>query len=426
MLKHPVSILAVDDEETLLHTLERIVKAQGYFVNTASDGRAAINILETLPFDVVLLDVMMPEVGGIEVLKYIKDHHLETEVIMVTAVQDVKTAVECMSLGAFYYITKPYVVSDLMALVERASERKRLMTQNRALKRQIAHLALPSGMVGTTRAVAEMLDLALRVAPTDDPVLIQGATGTGKEVVANFVHVNSRRSELPFVTINFSSHAEELLEKELFGFEKGVMEGESSSRQGLLEVANGGSILLDQVSEMPLALQPKILLFLQTGEFRRVGGNRVLRSDVRVIASTTSDLQREVDAHRFLDELLLRLNTVTLSVPTLRDRKGDIPVLVEQFLKDIAGSKQPKKLTAEALEELLRYEWPGNVRELENIIYRAAILADGEKIDAHHLNVVHRLGVAPKRARVSHKVKARPKRPQLRRQHRRRKPKSRR
>lgn len=390
MQKLPISVLAVDDEETLLHTLTHLLQQHGYYVDTAEDGRVAINILQTLPFDIVLLDFMMPNVTGLEVLKFIKAQHLDTEVIMLTAVQDVHIAVECMSLGAFYYITKPYVATDLLALIERALERKKLLFQNRALKRQIAHLALPASMAGSSKKLLEMLELALRAAPTDSPVLIHGASGTGKEVVANFVHMNSLRNEMPFLALNSSSHAEEPLERELFGYEKDAFPDAGIARQGLLEMANGGTILLDQISEMPLTLQPKLLRFLQTGEFCRVGGTKVLKSDIRIIAATAKDLRHEVRAGRFLEELLLRLNPIALDVPNLRERKQDISVLVEQFLKDQAGSKQPKRLDADALEMLLAYDWPANVRELENVIQRAAILTDGEVIGVEHLAIPHR------------------------------------
>jgi DNA-binding NtrC family response regulator len=409
MTKQPIAVLAVDDEETLLHTLTRILQQNGFYVNTAEDGRVAMSMLETLPFDIVLLDVMMPNATGIDVLKFIKDQHLDAEVIMVTAVQDVHTAVECMSLGAFYYITKPYIAAELLALIERAWERKRLLNQNRALKRQIAHLALPASMGGSNKKLLEMLDLALRAAPTDSPVLIHGASGTGKEVVANFVHINSLRNEMPFLALDSSSHAEIPLERELFGYEKDAFADAGKGRQGLLEMANGGTLLLDQVGDMPLTLQPRLLRFLQTGEFCRVGGSKVLKSDVRIISATTRDLQREVAAGRFLEELLLRLNQIALDVPSLRDRKQDIPVLVEQFLKDQAGTRQPKQLDEKALEVLMAYDWPGNVRELENVIQRAAILSDGDMIGVEHLAIDHRSRVQRKARTPQRRPKARTK-----------------
>jgi DNA-binding NtrC family response regulator len=375
-----ISILAVDDEETLLHSLKRLLELEHYYVNTAPDGRVAINMLQTLPFDVVLLDIMMPNLGGLDVLKFIKDQHLDSEVIMLTAVHEIKTAVECMKLGAYYYITKPYNADDLLALIERAIERKRLVIQNKGLKRQIALRALPSSIVGENKSFHKMLDLAFRVASTDSTVLIQGASGTGKELIANLIHANSTRKEHAFLPINCASIPESLLESELFGHEKGAFTDATNSKQGLVEIAEGGTLFLDEVAEMPLSIQPKLLRFLQTGEFRRVGGNKNLRSDVRLVSATNRDLRQEAVERRFREDLLFRLNVITLQVPALRDRKDDIPLLIDRFLRSHAGTKQPKRVEKRALEVLMKYDWPGNVRELENVIERAAVLSQDDVI----------------------------------------------
>jgi DNA-binding NtrC family response regulator len=380
MSTFPISILAVDDEEVNLELLKRVLRHEGYYVDTAPDGLAAINMLRTLPFDVVLLDIMMPQVDGIEVLKYIKAQYLDAEVIMLTGVQDVKIAVECMKLGAFYYITKPYLASDLLALIDRALERKRLVRHNTALKTELARRALSENIVGQDRALLEMLDLASRAAPTDSTVLIQGASGTGKELVASFLHNNSLRKEQPFLALNCSSIPETLLESELFGHEKGAFTDATASKQGLVEIANGGTLFLDEIGEMPLTVQPKVLRFLQTGEFRRVGGNKNLKSDVRIISASNRDLRQEAAAKRFREDLLFRINVITLELPSLRERKDDIPLLVEHFLKSRAGNKKPKRLDEKALEMLMQYDWPGNIRELENVIERAAVLSLDEMI----------------------------------------------
>ena len=389
MEKPPISILAVDDEESLLHLLTHVLERQGYYVDTAPDGRTAITMLQTLPFDLVFLDVMMPDVGGVEVLKFIKDQHLDTEVIMLTAVHDVKTAVECMSLGAYYYITKPYTPADLVGLVERALERKRLVIQNKAFRRQIAYRALPSSMVSVNKALLEMLDVAMRSAPTESPVLIQGATGTGKEVVANFIHANSLRKEQPFLVLSCASIPDKLLESELFGHEKGAIQNAADPKQGLLEIAHGGTLFLDEVGELPLKAQPKLQRFLQTGTFSRIGGTKTLKSDVRIVSATAKDLEREARANRFREDLLLQLNVINLRIPALKDRKEDIPLLVDQFLIDHAGSKQPKRLDEHALEALMNYGWPGNVRELENVVRRAAVLSEGDVISMNHIALPH-------------------------------------
>jgi DNA-binding NtrC family response regulator len=390
MEKSAISILAVDDEETLLRLLTHVLEKQGYYVDTAPDGRTAINMLQTLPFDLAFLDVMMPDVGGVEVLKFIKEQHLDTEVIMLTAVHDVKVAVECMSIGAYYYVTKPYTPTDLVGLVERALERKRLVVQNKAFRRQIAYRALPSSMVTENKALLEMLDTAMRAAPTESPVLIEGAPGTGKEVLANYIHANSLRKDQPFLVLNCASIPEKLLESELFGHEKGTLHGDATPKQGLLEIANGGTFFLDEIGELPLKSQPQLLRFLQTGEFSRIGGSKTLRSDARIIAATTKNLEREAGAGKFREDLLLQLKTNFLRLPALKDRKEDIPLLVDQFLLDHAGSKQPKKLDVKALESLMSYDWPGNVRELENVVRRAAALSDGTTITKDQIALHHR------------------------------------
>jgi DNA-binding NtrC family response regulator len=385
MAKLSASILAVDDEDVNLELLKRILPRQGYYVDTANDGAAAINMLQSLPFDLVLLDIMMPNVDGIQVLKYVKEQNLDTEVIMLTAVHDVKIAVECMDLGAFYYIPKPYHVSDLLGLVERALERKRLVTHNKALKSELARRAPSADIRSQNKRFLDVLDRAERVAPTDTAVLIQGAIGTGKEMIADFLYNNSLRKEQPFLALNCSSTPGEMLDSELFGHEKGSSEADSGVKQGLVEIANGGTLFLDEVGEMPLSLQPKLLRFLETREYLRSGGQKTLKSDVRVISATNRDLKQEVAAKRFREDLLLHLNIVTLDLPLLRDRKDDIPLLVDHFLKVYAGNKEPKHLDEKAIEVLMKYDWPGNIRELANIVERVAVLSRGTTIHAEDL-----------------------------------------
>jgi two-component system response regulator AtoC len=387
MAKLSASILAVDDEDVNLELLKRVLPRQGYYVDTASDGAAAITMLQTLPFDLILLDIMMPNVDGIEVLKFVKEQDLDSEVIMLTAVQDVKTAVECMNLGAFYYIPKPYHVSDLLGLIERALERKRLVTHNKALKSELARRVLSANIKSQNKRFLEVLDMASRAAPTDSAVLIQGAIGTGKEMMADFLYNSSMRKEQPFLALNCSSTPEELLESELFGQEKGGSKVETGVKQGLVEIANGGTLFLDEIGEMPLALQAKLLRFLETREYLRADGKKILKSDVRLISATNRDLRQEVGAKRFREDLLLHINIVTLELPMLRDRKDDIPLLAEHFLKVHAGNKEPKHLDERATEILMMYDWPGNIRELENIVERAVVLSRGTTIHAADLAV---------------------------------------
>jgi two-component system, NtrC family, response regulator AtoC len=378
--KVPTSILAVDDEAPLLQAVKGVLEQEGYLVQTAQDGVTAINCIQSSPFDVVLLDVKMPRVDGIEVLRFIKEHYLDTQVIMLTGISDVRTAVECMQVGAFHYITKPYSIEELLAIVDRALERKKLVQQNKAMKSELERHTLSSQIVSQSKAFLDILNLAARIAPTDSTVLIQGASGTGKELIANFLHMNSARKSFPMMALNCSSIPESLIESEIFGHEKGAFTDATSAKEGLVEIAHDGTLFLDEIGEISMMIQPKLLRFLQTGEFRRVGGNKNLRSDVRIISATNKDLLQEVGAGRFREDLLYRLNVITLNLPSLRERKEDIPILVEHFLKKHFRTKGTKRLDEKALELLMKYDWPGNVRELENVIERAAILSRDEVI----------------------------------------------
>jgi len=378
--KVPTTILAVDDEAPLLNALKEFLEEEGFAVQTAQDGVAAINCIQSAPFDVVLLDLKMPRVDGIEVLRFIKEHYLDTQVIMLTGVSDVRTAVECMQVGAFHYVTKPYAVEELLAIIGRALERKKLVLQNKAMRSELERHTLSSQIVSQSKAFLDILNLAARIAPTDSTVLIQGASGTGKELIANFLHTNSARKGFPMMALNCSSIPETLIESEIFGHEKGAFTDASSTKEGLVEIAHDGTLFLDEIGEISMMIQPKLLRFLQTGEYRRVGGNKNLKSDVRIISATNKDLLQEVGAGRFREDLLYRLNVITLNLPSLRERKEDIPILVEHFLKKHFRTKGSKRLDEKALELLMKYDWPGNVRELENVIERAAILSRDEVI----------------------------------------------
>lgn len=380
MARPSISLLAVDDEENFLEILRTLLSSQEYHVDTANDGVAAINKLQTKAYDLVLLDIKMPRVDGIEVLKFIKDHYLDTQVIMLTGVADIKLAVECMQLGAYTYLTKPHSAEELLTIIDRAVERKRLMVENKALKTELARHALSSELVGTSKAFLEVIQLCMKVAPTDSAVLIQGPSGTGKELIASFLHKNSLRNNQPFIALNYASIPETLIESELFGHEKGAFTDAIATKQGLVEIANGGTLFLDEVGEISLMMQPKLLRFLQTGEYRRVGGNKNLHADVRIISATNKDLRTEVAAGRFREDLLYRLNVITLHLPPLRDRKEDIPLLVDHFLKKRIRGKEAIRIDPKALELLTKYDWPGNVRELENVIERAAILCHNNVI----------------------------------------------
>ena len=374
------TVLIVDDEESFLHLVQSVLVDEGFAVETATDGSAAINLIQNSSFDLILLDIKMPRVDGVEVLRFVKDNFIDTPVIMVTGVNDIKIAVECMKLGAYSYVTKPYSLDELRAVINRALERTRLVSENKALRTELSRHSVSANIIGTSRAFIDVFKVANKVAPTASTVLIEGASGTGKELVASFLHQTSLRKDLPFVALNCASIPDTLIESELFGHEKGAFTDAIASKQGIVEIANHGTLFLDEVGEISLMVQPKLLRFLQTGEFRRVGSNTTLRSDVRVISATNKDLRQEVANSRFREDLLYRLNVITLKLPVLRDRKEDIPLLVDYFLKHKVRSKEPTRIDPNALEMLTKYAWPGNVRELENVIERAAILCQDNLI----------------------------------------------
>lgn len=374
MKNESISILAVDDEESFLQVIHTLLTQENYKVETAKDGVAAINILQQRTFDLVLLDIKLPRVDGMEVLKFIREHSYDTQVIMLTGVNDIKIAVECMQLGAYNYITKPYAGDELLAVIERAVERKRLSLENKVLKSELARHAIANDIVGESKPMLELLNIAAKVAPTNSAVLIQGGSGTGKELIASFLYKNSTRKEQQFVALNCASIPDNLLESELFGHEKGAFTDAHVLKQGLAEIANGGTLFLDEIGEISLMIQPKLLRFLQTGEYRRVGGNKNLKSDVRVISATNKNLQDEVSREKFREDLLYRINVITLSVPLLCEHTEDIPLLVDYFLKNRVRPRELKMIEPKAIELLMKYDWPGNVRELENVIERASIL----------------------------------------------------
>jgi len=380
MPKEAISILAVDDEQSFLQVVQLLLEEEGYKLETAVDGVAAINILQQKNFDLVLLDIKLPRVDGIEVLKFVRENSFDTQVIMLTGVHDIKIAVECMQLGAYNYVTKPYSSDELLATIERAVERKRLSIENKVLKTELARHIYAGNIIGESKPMLELLNIAAKVAPTDSAVLIQGASGTGKELVANFVHKNSLRQDQQFVALNCASIPENLLESELFGHEKGAFTDAHQMKQGIVEIANGGTLFLDEIGEISISLQPKLLRFLQTGEFRRVGGNKNLRSDVRIISATNKKLTDAVADGKFREDLMYRINVITLSVPPLCERANDIPLLVDYFLKNRVRPRGLIMIEPKALELLIKYEWPGNVRELENVIERASILCKDKLI----------------------------------------------
>lgn len=389
--KQTARILVADDESDFRTMLHSILTGEGHTVTAVGDGSAAINAMQEQPFDLALLDVRMPRVDGIEVLNYIKQQYVDTQVIMITGVNDVRMAVECMKNGAFYYVTKPYSIDELFSLVERALEQKTLVIENKVMKSEISRLAHSSHLIGQSNEFVNVLELASKVAPTDSIVLIEGASGTGKELFANFIHRNSPRVDQPFVALNCASIPDTLIESELFGHERGAFTDAQVMRQGLVEIANGGTLFLDEIGEVSQILQPKLLRFIQTGEFRRVGGNKTMKSDVRIISATNKNLVDEVKAGKFREDLLYRLNVITLRLPPLARRKDDIAELVESILLRKNKANQNRKIHPDALKALMEYDWPGNIRELENVLERAMILCEDEMIRPKDLALPQRM-----------------------------------
>ena len=380
------NLLIVDDEEPLRVLLEsELSESEEFSVDVAADGGEAINKIQAKVYDVVLLDIRMPRVNGIEVLKFVQEYSPTTQVIILTNYADIKTAIETIKMGAYDFLAKPYDIDELFNTIHRAIERKQLFIDNKLMKSELTRKAGTSELIGKAPVLLKLIQSATRFAESDSFVLVQGASGTGKELIASLIHRRSPRNNRPFVAVNCASIPDTLLESELFGHEKGAFTNAVATKQGLVEVANGGTLFLDEVGDISPAIQPKLLRFLETGEFRRVGGTNLLTVDVRVVSATNKDLREEMRAGRFREDLLYRLNVITLQVPLLRDRKEDLPVLAEYFLQRKAKTKNVKKLSPSAMRMLVEYEWPGNVRELEHAIEGAVLLSTGETIEVNDL-----------------------------------------
>ncbi|MCZ7625127.1 MAG: sigma-54 dependent transcriptional regulator [Candidatus Methylomirabilis sp.] len=389
--------LVVDDERPIRLLMEMELPRAGYMVTCAANGEEA---LEQLRARGVRRRPPRPQDArdrGMEALRRIRDSGSAAEVVILTGHPDVDSAIQAMKLGAYDYLTKPFKLAELEEVLGRAAERKRLRTENTALRRMVAQREPAPIMVGHSSAMASLLATVRRIAPSEASVLIQGESGTGKSLVAKAIHMASRRANGPFLIINCSGFQDPLLESELFGHEKGAFTGAVSVKMGLFEVAGGGTLLLDEVGEMSPAMQAKLLQVLDTKELRRVGGTRVHRVEVRIIAATNKDLTHEVRTGRFREDLYYRLNVVGLTLPSLRERKEDIPLLVEHFLQQfrVTGQKA-KAISNEAIDALAEYPWPGNVRELANTIERLQILTPGDVIGPEDLppNIRFPSGVA--------------------------------
>ncbi|MFB3855396.1 MAG: sigma-54-dependent transcriptional regulator [Vicinamibacterales bacterium] len=379
------SILVVDDEEIVREILDTLLSREGYEVTLAETGVAALEIARRRPFDAAVVDVMLPETNGLEVLDELKKLDEEMAVVMITAFASVDTAVAAMKLGALDYITKPFKNDEVLVVLRNAMERRRLVAENRALKQNLQERYLKFGnIIGRSQRMRQVFDLIIQAAPSRSTILIQGESGTGKELVARAIHSNSPRADRAFITVNSGNLPPDLLESNLFGHVKGAFTGAVYPKKGLFELADKGSIFFDEISNIPLETQPKLLRVMQEREFMRLGGVETIKVDTRIIAATNVDLRSMMEEGRFREDLYYRLHVITVALPPLRERKEDIPLLVQHFLRKYGEENQKKdlELTPEALDMLLDYDWPGNVRELENAIERAVVLTTGPRIDA--------------------------------------------
>ncbi|HKG92199.1 MAG TPA: sigma-54 dependent transcriptional regulator [Gemmatimonadaceae bacterium] len=379
------TVLVIDDESGILDSLRILLKNEGFTVHTAHGGRAGLEQLASLSPDIVLTDVRMPNVTGVEILSAARQKDPDTPVILMTAQATLQSAMQAVNEGAFYYIQKPFRNDEMVAILKRAAEHRNLRVENKSLKQEIKRRDrnISSRPIGTSKEWLEVLRLAETVAPTDSTVLIQGESGTGKEVIARYIHDLSRRSDASFLSINCGALPESLLESELFGHVKGSFTGAVKDKQGLFTAAGRGTFFLDEIGETTPATQVKLLRVLQQREIIPVGGTEAQPIETRILAATNRDLEEEIKRGHFRSDLFYRLNVIALHLPPLRLRRDDIPLLAESFLARTGEQRGdgPKRLTPAALEVLQEYAWPGNVRELENAIERAVILTNGDTID---------------------------------------------
>lgn len=376
------TILVVDDKTSMRKVLRQTLEGDQRAILEAEDGEKALETIKSKHVDVVITDIKMPKLDGMNLLKMIKELDTEIVVIIMTAYGTIETAVEAMKLGAYDYVTKPFSTEQVKITVEKAIERQKLVYENKYLREKLNDQYNYKRIVGNSPAMQPVYELIEKVAPTDTAVLIRGESGTGKELVAHAIHFNSRRKEKPFIKVNCAVLAEGVLESELFGHEKGSFTGAAGKRIGRFELANGGSIFLDEIGDISLATQVKLLRVLQEKEFERVGGTESIKADVRVIAATNKNLEEAIKKGQFREDLFFRLNVVPIQVPPLRERREDVDRLSSHFLGrySLEANKKIAKIDKKAQDLLTRYNWPGNVRELENAMQRAVVLADSDTI----------------------------------------------
>ena len=380
-------ILVVDDELIVCESCQRILEEEGYEVEIALSGQEAFVKMKESPFEIVITDLKMPAIDGMDVLKHVRKEYPETIVIMITGFSTVETAVEAMKLGAFDYIPKPFTPDEVSVVVKKAVEKRSLQIENIYLRQELQEKYGFHNIVGKSKKMQEIYRVIVKVAPTESTVLIYGQSGTGKELIARAIHFNSLRRDKQFVTVDCAVLSENLLESELFGHIRGSFTGAVTTKPGLFEIADGGTVFLDEVGNISLAIQAKLLRVLQEREFTPVGGTKVKKVDIRLIAATNKSLEKMIKEETFREDLYYRLNIVPISLPSLKERQEDIPLLAGHFLKKYSEEmgKTIKGFAPGAMERLLRYPWPGNVRELENVIERSVVMTDGEMVGSEHL-----------------------------------------
>jgi two-component system response regulator PilR (NtrC family) len=378
-----MNILIVDDEEVLQDILTSLIRREGHITHSAATGEEGLAVLEREEIDLVVLDLMLPKMSGLDVLREIRRRDPDQVVVMITAYSSIEGAIEAMREGAFHYIPKPFKNEEVLLTLRKGLEQRRLASENRSLRQQLKQRFGFDNLVGKSQPMQQVFDLVTLAAPAKSNILIRGESGTGKELVAKAIHHHSRRADGPFVTVNSGSMPADLLESNLFGHVRGAFTGAVSNKKGLFEVAAGGSIFFDEIGNIPIDTQSKLLRVIQEREFMRLGGLETIRADVRLIAATNADLEDEVAAGNFREDLYYRLNVITVHLPPLRKRSEDIPLLAQHFLSRYAeeNEKPLREISPAAMTLLLDYHWPGNVRELENVIERAVVLSTGPVLD---------------------------------------------
>ena len=387
-------ILVVDDEASMRDVLGRILSAEGYLVAEAGNGREAIEALEKDRFDFILCDIRMPVMGGLELLREVTARKIPGTVIMMSAFGTVETAVEAMKLGAYDYVSKPFMSDEILLTLRKALEREALREENEYLRAEVEKASRPAVLLYASPAMGEVVRLVEKVEDYDATVLVTGESGTGKELVARMLHYGGRRKGKPFVAINCGAIPETLLESELFGHKKGAFTEAKSDRAGLIEEAGGGTLFLDEIGELPLSLQTKLLRFLQEGELRRLGDSETRRVNVRIVAATARNLETEVEGGRFREDLFYRLNVIRIHVPPLRERREDVPLLAQHFLSGYCMKfrKSKMRFLPDALELLASHDWRGNVLELQNLVERCVLLGGEREISRDGLLSVWKQG----------------------------------